>query len=156
MKNIFLLTFIFILTGFIPSHATNPISVEAFTESINAHDVDNQNQKWHVKVFSKVKRFFKEKNPKVLKNLGITALAVGLLSLVALFSLSLIGPSAITIAFLLAIAGDILSIITLIRTARTGGEFRKVRIMAWIGLIASLLTGLLPLVLFILILISIQ
>lgn len=157
--SIYFLFSLFIVVGF-QSYATHPIS-PSWAEN---NTIENQEKskinlaekilkskigKWVIKKFSNAKITSKQMN-----TLGTVSLIVGAVSLISLFLIFTV-TWGWWVAFGLAILGDILSIITLINTAGQKKDFKKARTLAWIGLILSLLTGLLPLTLFILILISI-
>lgn len=94
-----------------------------------------------------------EPDAKFIMNMAMWALIIGIASLVSLFSFT-VWAYFWAIAFILAIIGDIISIRTLLLTRKNKSVYRKARTLAWLGLIASLLTGLLPLALLIIVLIS--
>lgn len=138
-----------------PLSATNPISQEAFSqrESVSNADSDGSSINLKVKNWAK-KAFNRAVDATKIKNLGIATLLVGIASLASLF-LGFLAPILFLVAFILAIAGDVLAALTLMRTGKERKEHKTARTMAWVGLILSLLTGILPLALFIIILASI-
>lgn len=113
-------------------------------------------QKWKVKkqtVTEKLKKLFsKSSSDESIRPLATMALICGLLSIVGLFvgffySLTVI----IILAGVLALLGDIFAIQALrrIRNSENPREYRGSRVAAIVGLVLSLLTGLIPLAIYI-------
>ena len=156
MKKIYLFLMLMI-SGLLvnPVSATNPISQEAFGEIENLSIIDSDGSSIILKLNNWVKKTFNRAvDASKIKNLGLATLIVGIAALVSLF-LGIQTPALFLVAFALAIIGDILAATTLMRTRKEKKEHKTARTIAWIGLVLSLLTGILPLVLFILILNSI-
>jgi hypothetical protein len=133
-------------------NATNPIGVQShFLE--NTSETESKNEG----VFRKAKTWIKKKiaaefsSDKALRY-GRIALTLGILSLLSWALVALTNGWILYLIVAFAISGDIISIMTLWNTRRAKKENKKARRMAWWGLVFSLLTGLAPLVLFLLIL----
>ncbi len=136
-------------------NTTNPISIEAF-QQFNISTETNTN----ISVFKQLQNWVKKQYRKALdanniKKLGLVSLIAGILSLIALFAIS-VGSWVWVPAAILAIIGDILAIVTLLKTRNSKKENKLARRLAIWGLITSLLTGFLPLLLLVLVLISLN
>ncbi len=160
MKIIKYLALVLFFTFATQSFGTNPIAPSWSTEKSIEDNNETKNNLIEKLFHTRLGKWVTKKiiNAKITSSntnaLGITALIVGIACLVSLF-LIFSFTWGWWLAFGLAILGDILSIITLVRTSKHKKDFKKARTFAWVGLIFSLLTGILPLTLFILILISI-
>lgn len=136
------------------ANATNPISIEAY-KSVSIQKQDLEKTSFFSKVKERSQRFLNAAlDPSKIRKLGLWSLLIGIASILAWGLVSIGGGWAFLLIAALAIAGDVLSIMTLWKTRKEKKDHRKARTMAWFGLILSLLTGLLPLLLFVIVLIS--
>ena len=120
--------------------ATNPISIKSYDEIVNKTETKSS-------IYAKAKVWFKNDADKVKYNkLAKAALIVGLVSLSGwpLVFLGIGFPGMFIAMGLMALAADIIAIIVLVGTSNEKGEHKKLRKMAIWGLVAALLTGLLP------------
>lgn len=135
------------------AHATDPISPE-WSEVAKEHKVEK------VGFFGKVKKWIKKKAEQIqeawpIKKWAILGFIIGAVSLLGWVLISVVGGWFLWVMFFGAIAGDIISIYVLLKTAKAKKENKAARTWAIWGLILSLLTGLLPLALLILVLVSV-
>lgn len=146
MKRISLLfIFLFLFPSLQETFATNPIAIEW----IDGNETLT-NEKKQRTFFSKIKKWVQNKiigaySSQTLKKMGTIALIIGILSVAGWAFVGAAGPWLIAVIAILAIIGDILSIMTLWNTRKEKKEYRGTRRKAWIALILSLLTGILPL-----------
>lgn len=114
-------------------------------------------KRWVVKrLAKKIKKLNKSKakaDDSFFKKARI-GLGLGLISFILLW-VGLIAPWIWIVAGLLALAGDIVCIHTLVRTEDDKEKYKKERRMSTAGLVFSLLTGFLPLALLFLVLLSV-
>jgi hypothetical protein len=87
--------------------------------------------------------------------MGIASLVFGILSIGSWALLAVTNGWILLFIVVFALAGDVLSIMTLWNTRKNKKENRTARGASWFGLVLSLLTGLAPLALLGLILASI-
>ncbi len=138
-----------------PLMATNPISLESYEAFENREETKSKK----MSLLTKAKQWFKAKMVGIMdgdraRKLGIASLILGLLALISLFSAGVIGSAGPILMVFFALAGDIISIMVLWQTRKEKKENKLARRFAWWGLITSLLAGLLPLSLLILVLLT--
>lgn len=148
MKNLsFCLVLTFIVLGKSLSFATNPINIQA-------HFIEKESDKITQKngLLTKAKKWFDKKVAAVwdtekARRMGLASLILGILSIGSWALLALTNGWILIAIVVFALAGDVLSIMTLWNTRTNKKENRTARGMAWFGLVFSLLTGLAPLAL---------
>ncbi len=167
MKTLFtkhnILFFLFFITFSIPSNAVIDYKPDAEKESTIVKKNKKAKKKgllkrWKEKwILKKIKRLQKKENDKTMAKKANSSLLLGIGSLV-LFLIALVSELNIfllVITGLLAILGDIFSILVLRKTKDEKGKYRKERRTAKMGLTFSLLTGLIPLLALLILLIAI-
>jgi len=164
MKNLTTILTIVILGLSISSvHATNPISAEAFkeqslsTKTLAEHSIGGKFKLWIAK---KVTRYINSSTSEMseakINRLAKLALTLGVLSVLSHSLIFLIGFGSFYVAFPLATMADILAFRVLNATSKNKAKYKKARGKAATGLALGLLSGLIPLGLFILVLASLQ
>ncbi|GLR17742.1 hypothetical protein [Portibacter lacus] len=155
MKKI-ILSLAFILVSLSQSSllATNPISVEAFTEMQLAKDDIHGERLWVKAKTWLVKKWLKIGKKDSANGLSNLSVILGLASLAALITFFAGGTALellLTFATLAALIGIIMSIIVLQKTKKDKSSYKKERRKAWWGLVLSSVTILSLLVVFALI-----
>jgi hypothetical protein len=158
-----ILFFLFIITFSIPSNAVIDYKPDAEKKTTIIKKQKKATKKglfkrWKEKwILKKIKKLQKKENDKTMAKKANSSLLIGIGSLV-LFIIALISGLNVfllVITGLLAILGDIFSISVLNKTKYEKGKYRKERRTAKVGLTFSLLTGLIPLLALLILLIAV-